>query len=929
MIRDSVIDWQELSALYEEADALDPEARASWLGGLRAKSHRLLPQLERMLQASADARENGFLDGPPTVGQHRRARSTAGAGLRIGPYRLLRHVGEGGMSEVWLAERDDGAFHRQVAIKLLRRQTLGIEWSALAQRFERERDILASLDHPNIAALHDAGVTFDHQPWLALEYVEGKPLTAWCDDERLTIEGRVRLFRQVLMAVQHAHANLVIHRDVKPGNILVTPKGEVRLLDFGIAKLLGPEGGAPKDTELTRDGGRPLTLQYCSPEQILGAPLTTASDIYSLGVVLYELLCGERPYDIRVDSAAQVEAAILEVESREPSRRLLSKVSAENRQTTESGLRATLSNDLDAVVLRALAKQPANRYPSVEGFLADLDRWLEGKPVQARTPSAMYRAKKFVSRHRLGVSLAVLATTLLISATSVAIWMAIQARQEATRVAAARDFLLEVLGLADSDRSGGADVSARDLLEAGREKATTELGSQPRLQAELLSGISGVQATTGNYVSADKGFAKVEEIYARLGMTAELASARLDRADNFLIMGANADAQRLIGEVEASPAAYVDDSALHAKLAQVKGWLALSSGDTAAAERGMREAQRYAALAHGETSRQYVNALRGLAEVDTKTGNYERASASISRALAIATAIPGFDGSRLLNIEDTFAKIEFESGKVLAASDRLEAVSRRCDAMLGATKDENCVVRRIWLAAILLREGRDEAALSMVPQLLPKVEDDASPRRQGEALVLVCRVLARNGQLPVGAPLRERLESVGRSGEEVRLPKRIKRNAILVLAEASLLEGDPDKALALAAPIVEESQQSNVVDPRLLSWVHTVRGLALQAKSRDAEALQSFAEANRQNVSRFGPLHPLTILYGLHQARSLVRTGNADAANKMIDAALPVLRTAMGDRSPLVVRVTRLKAQILGPVKSSASQANDSIDFFM
>ena len=928
MIRDSVIDWQELSALYEEADALDPEARSTWLDELRAKSHRLLPQLERMLQASAEARENGFLDGSPTVGQQRQAHATAGAGLRIGPYRLLRHIGEGGMSEVWLAERDDGAFRRQVAIKLLRRQTLGIEWSALAQRFERERDILASLDHPNIAALHDAGVTSDHQPWLALEYVEGKPLTAWCDDERLTIKGRVRLFRQILLAVQHAHANLVIHRDLKPGNILVTPKGEVRLLDFGIAKLLEPEGAAPKETELTRESGRPLTLQYSSPEQLLGTPLTTASDIYSLGVVLYELLCGERPYDIRVESAAQLEAAILEVEAREPSRRALTEASAERRRTSVAGLRKALSNDLDAVVLRALEKLPACRFPSGEAFLADLDRWLEGKPVLARTPSAAYRVQKFVSRHRLSVSLATLATLLLISTATTAVWMAINARQESRRVSAARDFLLGVFALADPDRNQGTEITARELLEAGRRKAVAELNAQPQLQAELLSGISAVQVETGNFVAADKGLEKVEEIYRRLDMKHELLAAKVDRAQNQFNMGAYQDAERLLGEIDASVGGSREDVSMLAKLAQVKGWLFLVTGETARAQQAMHDALQYSTLAFGEKSRQSVEALRGLASVEAQLKNYAGATGFISRALSIATEIPDFNEARLVNIEEVFATIEFESGKLLAASDRLDRVARRCDVSLGSTY-ENCVYLRIRLAAVLLREGNDQAALSLVPQLISKASDDSSPRRAADALVIIGRVLARNRRLPPGDPLRQRLEDLGESGADVRLPQFIKFNALLVLSEANLMEGDLIGAESRVNSLLERFAKDRVTDARLLAWAHTVRGLVLQAGNRDDEALISFAEVQRHNISRFGSNHPLTILYGLHQCRSLVRTGRREEASRMFDAALPVLSASMPSSTSLTARVTRLRDRVLDPAGTAPNPANVPVSFFM
>ena len=323
-----------------------------------------------MLAARRHLASSAFLEELPRIDAPLEAAlvSAWAEGRRIGAYRLLRHIGLGGMAEVWLADRVDGAFSRQVAIKLLFRHASSGEVDAFAQRFARERDILASLRHPHIAGLHDAGVTPDGQPWLALEYVEGQPITTWCDARRMPIPDRVEVFRQVLMAVQHAHKNLIIHRDLKPANILVTGDGQVRLLDFGIAKLLEPEGDAPKESELTREHGRPLTLQYASPEQVLGQPLTTGCDIYSLGVVLYELLCGARPYDLDLNSAAQVEQAIVVTDPPPPSRRPPAAQAAERRATTPSGLIKTLGRDLDAIVCKCLSKQPGARYSSVEAL---------------------------------------------------------------------------------------------------------------------------------------------------------------------------------------------------------------------------------------------------------------------------------------------------------------------------------------------------------------------------------------------------------------------------------------------------------------------------------------------------------------------------------------------------------------------------------
>ena len=437
MIRDSVIDWQELSDLYEQADGLDESALAAFLAQLRAQPHRLLGQLERMLAARARIATGTFLESLPRLDAPRPATNEWAEGSRIGAYRLIRPIGAGGMAEVWLAERADGAFERQVALKLLFNHPARAQRESFVERFKRERDILASLQHPNIAGLHDAGVTSSGQPWLALEYVQGEPITAWCDARGLSVEARVAVFRQVLLAVAYAHANLVIHRDLKPSNILVTAQGEVKLLDFGIAKLIGGEDQGMADTELTRQMGRPLTVMYASPEQMEGKALTTASDVYSAGVVLYELVTRQRPYELSDPSPARLSAAIISVEPKPPSRRPPPAGDAGSPAPPRLGRAAAA--DLDAVVMKALAKEPARRYPSAEAMRSDLVRWSERRPVEAQVPSAAYRARRFVLRHRLGVTLASVGLFALLALTGTAIVLGLQAREESVRAIAARD----------------------------------------------------------------------------------------------------------------------------------------------------------------------------------------------------------------------------------------------------------------------------------------------------------------------------------------------------------------------------------------------------------------------------------------------------------------------------------------------------------
>lgn len=320
-------------------------------------------------------------------------------GRCFGPYRVLSQLGEGGMGTVWLAERVDGVFTRRVALKLVHPALMG---RTMGERVAREREILASLNHPNIALLFDAGFAEDGQPYLALEYVEGTPMTTYCDDHHLGVRKRLELFRQTLGAVQYAHSNLVIHRDLKPSNILVSEDGRVHLLDFGVAKLLTPDAG--RQTQLTQFAGPALTPDYAAPEQIAGATTSTASDVYALGVILYELLSGERPYRLQRLSRGALEEAILQTEPVDPSRLSLTEGAARARATSTQKLARVLRGDLDTIIHKALKKSPSERYATANAFDEDIARFLSGEVVLARPDSRVYRFRRFVGRYRTALA---------------------------------------------------------------------------------------------------------------------------------------------------------------------------------------------------------------------------------------------------------------------------------------------------------------------------------------------------------------------------------------------------------------------------------------------------------------------------------------------------------------------------------------------
>lgn len=441
----------------------------------------------------------GFLETRDLVARQVASMIEPDAGLigrHFGPYRVLSLLGHGGMGGVWLAERADGLFTRQVALKLIHP---ALKSQLMSERFGREREILATLSHAHIARLLDAGVSEDGQSYLALDYVSGTPITSYCDEHRLSVHSRLELFRQVLSAVQYAHAHLVIHRDLKPANILVTADGEVQLLDFGIAKLL-LEGEA-KETELTQLGGRALTPDYAAPEQIVGAPVTTAADVYALGVMLYELLTGERPYKLKRDSRGALEEAILEADPAPPSRLACTDAVASARATTPKKLASTLRGDLDTIVGKALKKSPAERYATANAFAEDIERFLRGDVVLAQPDSVTYRTLKFARRHWVGISATgVLILTLAagLAATSYEARVA-AAERDAAQQSQLRSLTQTAAGrLKDSDVPGALAIILEVVSRGGLTPEALSVFQEARAR-DTLEAVLGGQSSEINF----------------------------------------------------------------------------------------------------------------------------------------------------------------------------------------------------------------------------------------------------------------------------------------------------------------------------------------------------------------------------------------------------------------------------------------------
>ena len=405
-----------MSRLLDEALPLDAAGRSDWLDRLPPEYRDLVPHLRAaLLPGDSQAAEIKSLSTLPKLGDLGQDSRVAASGLqsqaRVGPYELIRLLGAGGMAEVWLARRADGAFNREVALKLPLLTNLRAD---LGQRFVRERDILATLEHPLIARLYDAGIDPTGLPYLAMEYVQGQPLTSWCDAHHLDVPARLQLILQVSEAVQYAHEKQVIHRDLKPSNILVAQSGQVRLLDFGVSKLLGTEEDGL--TQLTSVYGRALTPDYASPELLCGASVDARSDVYSLGVLMYELLAGVRPYQLKsAASMGMLEQAIATVDVKKPSTHCGPQASA-TRNTTPEKLTRQLHGDLDAIALKALAKDPAKRYQTAAALADDLRRYIGRKPVEALPAGFIYRVRKLILRNRTVVGISTIAVTAILTA---------------------------------------------------------------------------------------------------------------------------------------------------------------------------------------------------------------------------------------------------------------------------------------------------------------------------------------------------------------------------------------------------------------------------------------------------------------------------------------------------------------------------------
>ncbi|MCZ6818342.1 MAG: serine/threonine-protein kinase [Calditrichaeota bacterium] len=501
--------------LFQAALDLASENRLEFLRDACKDNEALLSEVLALLDA--DASDDSFLD-RPLLASSTRPHHVHTPGERIGPYRIVDEIGSGGMGAVYLAERADQTFHQRVALKVIKN---GVSSEHLLKRFESERQILARLQHPNIARLLDGGVTEDDLPYFTMEFVEGEPIDRYCDRLKLSIRQRLKLFQAVCSAVSYAHRNLVVHRDLKPANILVQEDGIVKLLDFGIAKFLDVTDSAIP-TNLTITAQRLLTPDYASPEQIRGESVAIATDIYQLGINLYELLTGQRPHHFDTSSFAEIERIIYETEVSKPSTAVVrvatstsgsghdsAKTISKARGCEPNQLRRQLNGDLDNICLMALRKEPERRYASVDNLAQDITRYLTGRPVTARPSTFAYRTQKFVKRNQVALASISLMVFLLsfmmmeiVDERDNARQEASKAMQEASKAMQIAEFVIDLFEVNAPSKSLGETISVKELLERGAERIDEDLAGQPEVQATMLHVVGRVYHSLGRYQKA-------------------------------------------------------------------------------------------------------------------------------------------------------------------------------------------------------------------------------------------------------------------------------------------------------------------------------------------------------------------------------------------------------------------------------------------
>lgn len=636
--------WEHIKQIFNEAQQRTGDARATFLDAVCGEDTTLRAELESLLHAhDNEGPVDQALDEIRTA-LHGEEHIAGVKGRHVGPYELIEELGYGGMGRVFRARRADGQFEQQVALKLL---ATGFPSAEAQTRFLAERQILATLNHPNIARLLDGGVTDTGQPYFVMEVIEGHPIDAYCNAHHLSVHDRLMLMLDVCSAVRYAHQHLVVHRDLKPSNILVTDSGVVKLLDFGIAKLLDPGAVHGATVPRTRTGLLPMTPRYASPEQVRGEAITTASDIYQLGIVLYELLTGCRPYHVANRTPSEIEKIICEEEPLRPSTAVSQMAEPKTADTPDSpaALCAMLRGDLDLIVMKALRKEPERRYDAVEQLAEDIRHTLNGRPVSAHPDRWTYRTGKFVQRHRWGVGVTAVIALLMISSIA---GLTLQNRQiaqerdrvrmEAMKAEHVKDFLIDLFGQSDLQAGRAETATVEDVLEGGAARLQRDLADAPEIRAEMMSAIGAVYRRLGRY---DEAHPLLEQsLSTRRSLFGEQHATVANSLRELALLERQAEnygeAEDLFREALAIQQAHYDDN--HIGVAQTRRDLAdvlHGAGRDEEAAALYADALPVYRRVLGETHSQTADVLGALGRLRSNMGDYGAAEPLLREALQV------------------------------------------------------------------------------------------------------------------------------------------------------------------------------------------------------------------------------------------------------------------------------------------------------
>ena len=845
--------WQRVKDLFDGALAVAPGERRAWLEEQCQGDEALLSEVVSLLAADDEA--GSVFEVPVTTVLEEILPAAPTAGSRLGPYRVLHEIGRGGMAVVYAAIRDDDQYHQQVAIKLIKR---GMDTESIVARFLKERQILANLEHPAIARLLDGGMSQDGLPYLVMEHIEGEPIDSYCDRRGLSLAERLELFRKVCGGVHFAHQNLVVHRDLKPSNILVDAAGEPKLLDFGIAKLLASDAGGPTQVSLvTLEGFRPMTPEYASPEQVRGGSITTASDIYALGVLLYQLLTGRRPLSFENLAPSEVERVVCEQEPRRPS--------------TVVG-RRVLAGDLDTIVLKAMHKRPERRYVSAQQLAEDLRRHLLGLPVIARPDTVTYRLAKFVRRNRLGVAATLLVFLALVASVVVTTRQAhlanaerAKAENERAKAEAAAGFMLEVFATNHPDKSLGETITARQLLDQGAERLGHDL-AEPGVNA-LMTDLVGLA-------------------YLELGL--------YDRAA--LLLEAAYDQRRrlVIGR---------DDLLLElAQSARHLGELYKIRADYRRSERRYREALEIFRQRLGESHAEVADCLGDLAMPILHQGRLEEAETLLRQALAMRWALEPageHDPPEVATLLADLALVLKTGGYLDEAEARLREALAINLRQLGDGHPE--VATNLNNLAELLRERGDcEDAIPIYRQILElkaklygEHHIDLAVTQNNYAGCLADLGRWDEAETLYRASLDIRRQSLGADHPEV-------AGSLNNLARVHLARHEPELAEALLREALRLSRQAHGADHADVA-THLDNLATAVEKRGDLDAAETLRrEALELHRRLWGDDHPTVARVRHNLADLLRRLGRREEAEEEFSAALAVRVALLGEEHPSV-----------------------------